>query len=157
MNLLSAGVDQLPILSSTILIKNLDLCKFYKEKKMNRFFFFTYYISYPQGPGFSLNYFQTVKPAALFCASWARNTKLDCSWSFQATLRAVLLFPECHFGTHSGLLCVINLLWLFSQTVPLPPFSPQGSVHSDPQCLGSWIPKLKDKGNVTKVLYIWSW
>lgn len=65
----------------------------------------------------------------------------------------ILLSPECHFGTHFGLLCVINLVCLLSQTVPLPPFSPQSSVHSDPQCLGSWIPKLNDKGNVTiKVL-----
>lgn len=94
-----------------------------------------------------------MKSAALLCTSWARNTKLDCSWSFQATSRAVLLSPECYFGTRSGLLCVTNLVCWFSQMVPLPPFSPQGSVHSDPQCLGSWIPKPKGKGNVTtKVL-----
>lgn len=101
-------------------------------------FFFTYYISYPQGPGFSLNYFQTVKSSALLCTSWAKTTKLDCSWSFRPSWE---LSPECHFGTRSGLLCVINPVCLVSQTVPLPP------------CQRSWIPKLKGKRNVTtKVL-----
>lgn len=74
-NLPSAVMDQLPIFSSTILVKNLGLCEFYKESKINRFFF-SYYISYPQRPDFSLNYFQTVKSAALLSTSCARKTKL---------------------------------------------------------------------------------
>lgn len=39
-NLPSTVMDQLPIFSSTTLVKNLDLCEFHKESKINRFFFF---------------------------------------------------------------------------------------------------------------------
>lgn len=38
-NLPSAVMYQLPIFSSTTLVKYLGLCEFYKESKINRFFF----------------------------------------------------------------------------------------------------------------------
>lgn len=80
-------MDQLPIFSSTTLVKNLGLCEFYKESKINRFyFFFSYSISYPQRPDFSLNYFQTVKSAALLSTSCARKTKLYCQCYFSGHL-----------------------------------------------------------------------
>lgn len=77
-NLPSAVMYQLPIFSSTTLVKYLGLCEFYKKSKINRYFFSVTIFFYPQRPDFSLNYFQTVKSAALLSTSCARKTKLYC-------------------------------------------------------------------------------
>lgn len=43
-NLPSAVMDQLPIFNFTTLAKNLDLCEFYKESKIDRFLSVTVFL-----------------------------------------------------------------------------------------------------------------